>query len=77
MGVDPQFLLYNPDNQKVYVSDQGSQRVSVIDTVTDTVEITIFLGQSGPSHMAYDSINEKLYVVNILSDSVFNNRHKF
>ena len=70
MGVDPQFLLYNPDNQKVYVSDQGSQRVSVIDTVTDTVEKTILLGQSGPSHMAYDSINKKLYVVNILSDSV-------
>ena len=70
MGVDPQFLLYNPDNQKVYVSNQGSQRVSVIDTVTDTVETTISLGQSGPSHMAYDSINEKLYVVNILSDSV-------
>ena len=72
---DPQFLLYNPDNGFIYVANQGSfgpPKVSVIDPEDDTIETTISLGLDGrgPTHMAYDNNNKKLFVGNLFSDTV-------
>jgi YVTN family beta-propeller protein len=52
-----------PDRSKVYVTNQGDNTVSVIDTATNTVTATIPVG-SGPSGVAVTPDGTKVYVAN-------------
>ena len=43
-GVDPTGIAISPDETQLYVANQGSSTVSVIDTATNTVTRTIAAG---------------------------------
>ena len=47
----------------MYVTNQNSDNVSVIDTTTNTVIDTISVGDT-PFAIAYDSTNHRMYVTN-------------
>ena len=53
----------------IYVTNPGSNTVSVIDTKTNTVNATIPVG-NGPTGVAYDSDDGRVYVANSGSNSV-------
>jgi YVTN family beta-propeller protein len=61
-------VAVSPDGSKVYVVNEGSGSVSVIDTATNTVT-TIPVGQS-PKGVAVTPDGSKVYVVNEGSSSV-------
>jgi YVTN family beta-propeller protein len=76
VGTEPYGLALTPSGAKLYVSNQRSSSVSVIDTATDTVVGTIVAGVSpGPRGLAVsndgdgDDSDELLYVTQFLSQS--------
>ena len=58
---------YDSTNHDIYVANQFSNNVYVIDDVTDQVTSIIPAG-SGPVGVAHDPINNKIYVTNAASD---------
>jgi YVTN family beta-propeller protein len=62
-------VAVSPDGSKVYVANAGSNNVSVIATVTDTVIDTVNVGE-GPQGIAVSPDGSKVYVVNDVSDTV-------
>ena len=54
----------------MYVTNRVDGTVSVIDTTTNTVVGSIRVGD-GPSGIAYDPENKRMYVSNIRNDTVF------
>ncbi|MFI1161478.1 IPT/TIG domain-containing protein [Streptomyces sioyaensis] len=62
VGVLPQGLTLSPGGARAYVANRGSNTVSVIDTVTDTVTATIPTG-AGPSFVAISPDGTRGYVV--------------
>ena len=65
----PWGIAYDPSNGYIYVTDAGSDTVSVINGATNTVIATIPVG-SGPEGIAYDPSNGYIYVANFFSDTV-------
>ena len=59
---------YDTENEIIYVTNQDGT-VSVIDTATNTVIDTITVG-TGPSGIAYDDDNQRMYVANEAEDTV-------
>src|ERR1700730_6312957 len=55
--------------QNAYITNQGSNNVSVIDTATNTVIATIPVG-SDPYAVAVSPDGSKVYVANVLSNNV-------
>ena len=62
-------VAYDPSNGYVYVTNQGSNSVSVINGTTNSVIKTVSVG-SGPQGVAYDPSNGYVYVTNLGSNSV-------
>ncbi|QSO51241.1 InlB B-repeat-containing protein [Alicyclobacillus curvatus] len=69
VGNAPEGLGVDAANGDVYVANQGSNTVSVIDGSTNTVTSTITVG-SHPFDVAYDAANGDMYVANELSGTV-------
>ena len=68
-GSKPSGLLYDPDNNYLYVSDIGSNSVSVINVSSGSLVTSIGVGSS-PGYMVLDNISNNLYVSNSCSSSV-------
>jgi YVTN family beta-propeller protein len=72
-GIDvntfPVGIAVNPNTNKVYVANEYSNTVSVIDTETDKVQATINVG-SFPYGIDINPLNNRIYVTNRGSDTV-------
>jgi YVTN family beta-propeller protein len=60
----PRGILFNPQSNRVYCSNYGSDTVSVIDGVTNAVVATVPVGD-GPTAMGHNPIGNKVYVSNV------------
>ena len=69
VGSNPVSVAYDSAKNRIYVANQGSNDVSVIDGKNDTVVKKILVGEN-PSGIAYDSANKKIYVANEGSNTV-------
>jgi YVTN family beta-propeller protein len=69
VGDLPRYIIFNPHNDDIYVSNQDSNDVSVIDSDTNTVIDTIAVGD-GPRDILYNPNNSYVYIVNGYSDNV-------
>lgn len=61
VGTSPFTAVITPNGSEVYVSNFGSNTVSVISTATDTVVATVTVG-SGPDALAVSPDGSKVYV---------------
>ncbi len=68
-GLDPIGLVFDSANGYIYVSNDGSNTVSVINGTTNTVIDNITVG-TYPSGVAYDSANGYIYVSILNSSTV-------
>lgn len=70
---DPAEVAVNPGAHRLYVSTGTSEgqigRVAVVDTLTDTVLNTVEVND-GPQGVAVDAFTNRLYVVNVRSETV-------
>ena len=64
VGPSPTGIIFDPNNNYMYVSDRGSNNVSVINTTTNNVISQINVG-SNPCMLAYDPDNGFLYVTDL------------
>lgn len=73
VGTSPEAIAFDPHNGNLFVVNEGSNNVSVIDGATNKVIGTVAVG-SAPDAMSFDPANDNVYVANYLSDnvSVFN-----
>ncbi len=69
VGIRPHAIAFDSSNGNVYVTNCGSDGVSVIDGSTNKVIQTIAVGK-GPVGVAFDSSNGNVYVSNHRSSSV-------
>ncbi|QSO54259.1 putative Ig domain-containing protein [Alicyclobacillus curvatus] len=69
VGTQPYGVAYDATNGDVYVANEGSGTVSVINGSTNTVKSTITVG-SGAADVAYDAANGDVYVANSTSGTV-------
>ncbi|NIM99635.1 MAG: hypothetical protein GTO24_16655 [candidate division Zixibacteria bacterium] len=69
VGGWPSALAHNPANNQIYCTDYGSDEVTIIDGVGDSVRATLKVGLS-PSALAYNSGNNKIYCANRKGSSV-------
>lgn len=69
VGTTPANAAYCPSNDRLYVANQGSGNVSVINPSTNTVVATITVGTT-PNGICYCQSNNRLYVPNTGSNSV-------
>ena len=67
--VSPVWVVARSDSQKVYVLDQGSGLVAVIDTGLDAVVNSVPVGV-GANFMVYDPKLNRIYVVNPAANTV-------
>lgn len=70
VGTQPVGIVYNPNNNFIYVANSGSNNISVIDSSTDSLYSTISVGTT-PVEMAINSLNNAIYVVNQGSNNVY------
>lgn len=70
VGVAPLGAGYDSSNGYVYVTNQDSSNVSVINQTTVVTSIPIDAGGGGPVGVAYDSQNGYIYVADELSNEV-------
>jgi YVTN family beta-propeller protein len=70
VGAGPFGVSVNPQTRRVYVANQGSATVSVIDENTHLVISTVPVG-GGPTAVAVDASRNRIYVTSRFSDSVF------
>jgi len=66
--LDPQGFAYNPNNNKIYVANYSSARVSII-RLPDYNVSNVQVGQ-GPKGIAYSAINNYVYVANSGSNDI-------
>jgi YVTN family beta-propeller protein len=69
VGLEPTSIAFNPNTDRVYVSNYGSDTISVIDGGTNSVVGNITVGHQ-PNSIFVNTITNKLYVVNSGSDTV-------
>ena len=62
VGVNPFGIAYNPKNNNIYVTNYGSNTVSIINPTTNSVIDTIPTG-TNPAGIAYNPSNNHIYVV--------------
>ncbi len=70
VGNGPWGVAYNPANNAVYVVNNLSESVSVVDASTKTVSDTLTEPFHAPWHLAVNSITGKVYVANSGHNSV-------
>jgi YVTN family beta-propeller protein/VCBS repeat-containing protein len=64
VGASPQSITVSPDGSRAYVTNYGSNSVSVINTVTNTVDGAAISVGSKPAGVALSSDGSLLYVAN-------------
>ena len=69
VGTVPIAIAVDPDSGNLFVVNQGSDNVTVIDGSTDHVIGSVPVG-SDPDAITYDSANGNMYVANYASDNV-------
>ena len=69
MGSEPRGIAITPDGSHAYVTNYGSDNVSVIDTATNTVVATVGVG-SEPRGIAIMPDGSRAYVANVRSTNV-------
>ena len=62
VGTNPFGITYDQTNDYVYVSNNASNNVTVINALTDSVVTTISTTNNGPYGIAWDSTNDRIYV---------------
>jgi len=70
VGMTPSGIVYDQDNNDIYVTNLNSNSVSVIDGSNDKVISTILVDEK-PNSLIYDKYNKLLYVINSNSDNLF------
>jgi YVTN family beta-propeller protein len=71
VGVYPFYIAFNPTNKDMYVTNYGSNTVSVVDSSTNTVIGTISVGiGNNPYGIAFNPTNNDMYVVSRNSNTV-------
>ncbi|MGO4883373.1 MAG: YncE family protein [Bryobacteraceae bacterium] len=68
VGTNPEAIVANPVTNKIYVANQGSNTVTVIDGLTNSTS-TIAVG-AAPLALAINTVTNKIYVVNSGSANV-------
>ena len=69
VGIRPMALEFNPSNNNIYVANQGSNSISVIDSLTNTVVATVKVGNS-PRALEFNPSNNNIYVANQGSNDI-------
>ena len=62
VGTTPFGITYDQTNDYVYVSNNGSNNVTVINAITNSVVTTISTTSNGPYGITWDSSNDRIYV---------------
>ena len=70
VGIVPFDISYNPDNQRMYVTNGGDGTLSGIETTTNIVDPTPITVGDGPRGIEYNLVSERMYVANNLDESV-------
>jgi YVTN family beta-propeller protein len=68
-GSSPSGIVYDYEDQQVFVANSGSDNVSIMNTQTNAVVDSLPVGKS-PNAVAVDSLEETVFVGNTLSNSV-------
>ncbi|MCL5785215.1 MAG: YncE family protein, partial [Candidatus Thermoplasmatota archaeon] len=68
-GIGPIAVAYDPQTKNLYVANNMVDNVSVINSTTNEVTASIYVG-AAPSAVAYDQYNNYVYVTNYLSNNV-------
>jgi YVTN family beta-propeller protein len=66
----PAGIAYNSDNGNLYVTNRGSDTLSVINGTTDELVDEISLNAIAPSGIVYNAANNYIYVTNMGSNTV-------
>ncbi len=69
MGARPQAVAIDSVSHRVYVANNHSDTVTVIDGVSNSVIATVKTG-SGPYAVAVDSATNRAFVTNLVGDSL-------
>lgn len=69
VGTQPRYVAVNPTTNRVYVSNSGSDDVSVIDAAANTVVATVVVG-ANPQDLAVNPATNRFYVVTTGSEGV-------
>ncbi|MCL4315213.1 MAG: hypothetical protein M1454_05775 [Candidatus Thermoplasmatota archaeon] len=68
-GSQPEFPIYDPGNNIIYVSNYGTSNITVVSGESNTVLITVWVG-NGPSGSSFDPSNGYIYIPDQQSDRV-------
>jgi YVTN family beta-propeller protein len=66
----PAGIAYNSDNGHLYVTNRGSDSISVINGTTNTLVDEISVNSIAPSGITYNAANNYIYVTNMGSNTV-------
>jgi len=64
VSAQPNYLLYNPSNQDVYVSHVFSRTIEIISSTTNKVINTTDFGSGLGTPVQYDPANQEMYLAN-------------
>ena len=67
-GTNPNAVAVNPVTNKIYVANQGSPNLTVIDGATNTT--TTVAAGTNPNAVAVNPVTNKIYVANLFSNNV-------
>ncbi len=70
VGNGPWGVAYDPDHQRMYVTNFDDDTVSVIDTDSNTVVAGPITVGDGPTDITYDPVNNRMYVTNFSGGTV-------
>lgn len=70
VGSSPAWIVMSPDSKTAYVLNKGSNDITVINLVDNTVTTTMAVGGSAPVFGMFDTTLNRLWVVNQGSNSV-------
>ncbi len=71
VGNNPDAIVYDPQNQYIYVANGASNSISVISSTSNTVIANITSGVgNNPDAIVYDPQNQYIYVANGASNSI-------
>jgi YVTN family beta-propeller protein len=70
VGTSPQGIAYDPVHGRMYVTNFGSNTISIIDTNTISVNDS-YIEIDRPFGISYDNVNERMYVSNVRHDLIY------
>lgn len=70
VGKSPQGIALSPDEQTLYVTNQGDNALAVIDVPTLSVTNVLSLPGQGPGQIVVDAARDSLYILNFISNDI-------